>query len=62
MKARGNRVRNYNDKEWKEMGEVIAMECVKVMFQTHDKARRALLKTGKKVIGETTANTWYLHV
>ncbi len=54
MKRLGNKIRNYNDKEWKEAQHDVVITCVREKFKSHAKARQYLLDTGSKKIGEAT--------
>ena len=56
MKRAGNRVRNYDDRKWKENCDEVVMTCVRKKFKTHEKAAEALLETGERLIGEATTS------
>ena len=65
MKAKGRHVKNYNDREWKNKCEEIVINCVRAKFQKHESARRVLLETNNKTIGEATKDTFWgtgLHI
>ena len=54
MKNIGDSVKNYNHRLWIEKCEEIAIKCTKIKFETHEHARRYLLQTGEKKLGEGT--------
>ena len=54
MKRLGENVRNYVHRTWMENCHDIAMKCNRVKFETHEHAKKQLLQTGNKVLGEGT--------
>ena len=56
MKQLGNRIRNYNHKEWKEQSTKIVTKCNEIKFSTHPEALEVLMATEHKVLGEATSS------
>ena len=54
MKKLGDKVRNYEHSVWMRECSEIALTCTRQKFATYEKARKILLHTGNKIIGEAT--------
>lgn len=59
MKYYGDHVKKYVHKVWMKECQDVAMTCNREKFSAHEEAKEALLKTGRKILGEaTTSRKW----
>lgn len=56
MKYLGDRVDNYDHDIWMQKCERVALRCNREKYAQHEKARKELLSTEEKMIGEGSAN------